>query len=90
MKRLIKPIPKVGVDLSPPRCAIVDQHIDYITENDAEDETDAVYVCYVVPPSPEAPDGFFVALDKVAALGKHTFAGWPAPKGDRPVRRPRP
>lgn len=85
-KRIIKPIPKTGIELTPPNCAVVDQHYDYITENDDEDETGAVYIAKKVAPSVEAPGGFLIVLDKDASKAKHTFAGWPAPKGDKPVR----
>ena len=84
MKRLIKPIPVTGIELAPPNCAIVDQHYDYITENDNEDETGAVYVCKKVKPTELIPDGFEVKVDKDAKFAKHTFAGWPIPKGGKP------
>lgn len=86
MKRIIKPIPAVGIELIPPLGAVVDQHYDYITENDDEDETNAVYICYAVTPDIE-PSGFDVVLDKDVKFSKHTFAGWPAPKGDIPVKK---
>ena len=84
MKRIIRPIPKVSVELAPAGTAVVDQHYDYITEDDNEDETGAVYVCKKVKPTELIPDGFDVKVDKDAKFAKHTFAGWPIPKGAKP------
>ena len=84
MKRIIKPIPKISIETPPGNVVIVDQHYDYITEDDNEDETGAVYVCKKVKPTELNPDGFDVKVDKDAKFAKHTFAGWPIPKGDKP------
>jgi len=77
MKRYIRPVPAIGLELVPGGAILVDGYLDYLTE-DVTEPIDAVYVAEQL-----RDKSITVIKDSTVGLDiqGHTFAGWPATLG---------
>lgn len=78
MKRIIRPVPVIGLELVPNGTVLVDGYLDYLTF-DLTAPVDAVYVAEMDETTKE------IIVLKDETVGKniqaHTFAGWPVTEG---------
>jgi len=73
MKRIIRDIPDIGIEIAPPGAVIVDGFLDYLTED--QTPGDALYVAEM-----DDKDNVTVIKDDTTVAIRHTFAGWPLTK----------